>query len=101
MRSEKNAPVARNTGARAAVRPANQMCPYSTRPRPHCQIATGDSLADLAALARARADRAAVLANFCAAAGDRAGFELWRRRLLAHQAIYYSAIHKTQEAAHD
>jgi len=44
-------------------------------------------LVDLIAQAAVKAARAAIAAETCRLAGDVAGFELWRRKQLRHQAI--------------
>lgn len=55
-------------------------------------------LAALAEQAAIRAEVAGLLAECCQAAGDRAAFDLWRRRRLAHQAILWAATHPEAEA---
>ena len=99
MRGQKKAPA--GTGAGAAALAANLAANRTTHPEysipePARQpLAGAENLLDLAAQALALADRAAVLAQACQAAGDRAGFLHWRRQLLAHQAIYFEAMHPT------
>jgi len=54
-------------------------------------------LQDLAEQAAIRAHLAGVLANDAKAVGDVAGFARWRRRQLAHQAIFRAAVRPDQD----
>jgi hypothetical protein len=51
---------------------------------------SGKHLASLAWQARAKAERAAVLIQFCEAAGDPRGAEHWHRLLLAHRRVLWA-----------
>lgn len=57
-------------------------------------------LQDLAEQAAIRAHLAGVLANDAKAVGDVAGFARWRRRQLAHQAIFRAAVRPGQGGDH-
>lgn len=57
-------------------------------------------LQDLAEQAAIRAHLAGVLANDAKAVGDVAGFARWRRRQLAHQAIFRAAVRPDQGGDH-
>lgn len=55
-------------------------------------------LPGLALEAARRVSEARLLVACCQAAGDRQGWEYWRRQLLAHQAIWWAATHPQEVA---
>lgn len=77
--------------------------PYYT-PRPAGLSTPVIDLPGLALDAQAKAETARLLAEACRLIGDLAGWEHWRRQLLAHQAIAWQASHpqrQPQEVIHE
>jgi hypothetical protein len=96
MTREKKGRADQRAGAAGVVAPSAEGTAKGTM---HLHIiaksAPMSSFGDLPALATEairKADAARLLATCCQVAGDVAGRERWRRRMLAHQAIHHAAV---------